>query len=208
MVKKFYMYDLLPVHRTMMTEKMGMKITFPGTTSAQSGLDLALCACFVFEGEVAENPMLQAVDPVVGPVLRQLIADEKFVGKKKQSVLLHTSGKLNTQRLLLIGAGKRRDFKLADVCYLTGVAARKANRLKVTRLGLVLDVGQKSEAKRIGELLAVGASLAGYQFDRYLPAERRCVPSLEELMVHKRRCTRGRYGAWRWPKAWRCRATW
>src|SRR6185369_13203369 len=68
-----------------------------------------------------EGTVHKALDRALEGLLGRVIAEEQFKGKKGQGLSLHTHGRIGPQRLLLIGAGARKDFNAAD---LRGFAAR------------------------------------------------------------------------------------
>src|SRR5215510_9879501 len=84
-------------------------------------LQAGLCGLLCFEEGTAEGVIFQAFDKQLGGLLSKVVTDEQFKGKKGQTLELHTLERASVNRLLLIGAGPRKDFQAAD---LRGFAAK------------------------------------------------------------------------------------
>src|SRR5579883_1840208 len=91
--------------------------------SARTDFLSVLC----FEDTMAESPVLARLDAGLGGLLRQLAGEEEFQGKKGQSLLLHTHGRLGASRVQLLGGGARKDFQPADLRLFAAKAARGGN---------------------------------------------------------------------------------
>src|SRR5690348_13329894 len=96
-----------------------MKFSFH--TEDATKLEAALVGLVCFEEGLAEGTVFQALDRGLGGLLSKLTSDEQFKGKKGQSLMVHTHGKIGPQRVLLVGAGARKDFQPAE---LRAMAAR------------------------------------------------------------------------------------
>src|SRR5262245_41697465 len=96
-----------------------MKFSFhtDDVTKLQTGLIGMLC----FEENLGEGVVHKALDKALDGLLARVIAEEQFKAKKGQTLSLHTHGRIGPTRLLLVGAGARKDFNAAD---LRGFASR------------------------------------------------------------------------------------
>ncbi len=159
-----------------------MHFTFPTTEQDLATRHVDLCAVLLFEGECAENPILQALEQSFGKLLFKLFEEEQFSGKKTQYLNIHTHGKVGATRLLLLGGGKRKDFVPSDVRHTIARAIRTANASRARSVGMVLPTLDAVGAERIGQFLVEGALLGAYQFDRYWTGERKRPSTVEEVV--------------------------
>ena len=160
-----------------------MQFTFPTETQELATLRVDACALILFEGELSDNPVLRALDQALSGILPGLLEDEQFTGKKTQSFTLHTHGKVAAGRVLLVGAGKRKDFQLNDVRSLTARAVRMANASRTRSIGIVLPELEPQHAERVAQLVTEGAVLSCYQFDKYWTGERKKPSVLSDVIV-------------------------
>ncbi len=116
---------------------------------------------------------LRALDAALDGLITKLAAEEHFSGKKTQSLQLHTHSKVGPRRVLLLGIGKGRDFGLSDLRHAAARAVRAAHASRCQSLTLLLPDTDAKAAERVGEFVAEGVLLAGYQFDKYLSGERK-----------------------------------
>ncbi|MEI6913977.1 MAG: M17 family peptidase N-terminal domain-containing protein [Armatimonadota bacterium] len=67
----------------------------------------------LFEGVQLPGGATGAVDQALGGLLTQLIAQEQFEGKLGQTLIVHTQGKIPTQKVIVVGLGKadKLDFE-------------------------------------------------------------------------------------------------
>ena len=144
-----------------------------------------LCAVVCPEGFASDegNSALRAIDEALGGLLVKLAAEEHFVGKKGQSLQLHTHHKIGPKRILLLGVGKPESFLPSDLRPVAARAARAAAASKCQSLALVVPKAEAAAAERVGEFVAQGVLLAGYQFDKYLSGDRKRSSTLAEVQV-------------------------
>jgi len=160
-----------------------MQFTFPTDAQELATLRVDACALILFEGEQSDSPVLRALDQALSNVLSSVLEEEQFTGKKSQSFTLHTHGKVGASRVLIVGAGKRKDFQLNDVRFLTARAVRMANPTRVRSMGIVLPALDSDAAERVGQFVSEGALLASYQFDKYLTGERKKPVLLQDVRL-------------------------
>src|SRR5690349_4029439 len=85
-------------------------------------------------------PALDAANEALGGLLLQAAAQEGFKAKGEQSLVFHTHGKLEAERVLLLGLGARGKFTPEVLRLAAGRAAKAANKLRVTEALFVLPV--------------------------------------------------------------------
>jgi leucyl aminopeptidase len=160
-----------------------MKFSFH--TDDITKLATGLCGLMCFEEGLGEGAIFQAFDKALDGLLTRLVAEEQFKGKKGQTLSLHTHGRVGPARLLLVGAGARKDFAPAD---LRGFAARvyKAGAsASVKNLTVVMPYTEGVVQERASQFLAEGALSAAYKFDKYLTGDKKKSdgPTVEELKI-------------------------
>ncbi|HYH98875.1 leucyl aminopeptidase [Hyalangium sp.] len=127
----------------------------------------ALLVIPLLDGELGETApsALVAADKALDGKLRSAAAQEGFKGKADQTLVLHTLGKLATERVLLLGLGARAKFTHEVLRLAAGRAAKTAQKLKVTELAFVVpEAVPATEAVRA---IVEGLLLGVYKFDRY-----------------------------------------
>src|SRR5215831_5198308 len=134
----------------------------------------------VFEEEPARERAVVTLDKPLGGLLVRLIDEERFKGKKTQSLSLHTHSKIGAARLLLLGAGPRKDFEPSEMRPLAARAARAAQSAGAKSLVLLLPEFDRPGQERAVQLATEGIELGRYRFDKYLSADRRQPDTLAE----------------------------
>lgn len=148
-----------------------------------------LCAIICQEGFASQQvdgkgcSGLRALDAALDGLLLMLATEEHFSGKKGQALQVHTHGKVGPKRILLLGVGKPKDFAISELRHASARAVRAATASKCQSLALVLPATDPVDAERVGEFVAEGVLLAGYQFDKYLSGERKRPTTLTEVRL-------------------------
>ena len=141
-----------------------------------------LLAVAVFDDQLREGDVIQALDKKLDGLLLRLFDDEQFKAKKNQTLLVHTHGKLGGQRLLLVGCGPRADFQPSDLRGLGGRAAKTARTVGAKSVALAWPAGLDDD--RATQMASEGVLLGRYRFDRYHTDENRrqdlAVDSIDE----------------------------
>lgn len=144
-----------------------MKFAFSASPLADLPCDLL--AVPVFEDGVREGEAFTALDSKLGGLLGRLTEEERFEGKKGQSLALHTHGKTAPQRVLLLGAGKKASFDAAELRHFAARGVRAAKGAGAKAFAFALPPGMDDE--RSLQLAAEGVLLGRYRFDRYLSSD-------------------------------------
>jgi len=160
-----------------------MQFTFPTEAQELATQRVDACALILFEGEQGDSPVLRGLDHALSGILSSVLEEEQFTGKKNQSFTLHTHGRVAAGRVLVLGAGKRKDFQLNDVRFLTARAVRMANPGRTRRIGIVLPALDSDAAERVAQYVTEGALLASYQFDKYLTGDRKKPVLLQDVVL-------------------------
>ncbi len=123
----------------------------------------------LFEGVTAPGGGAGAVDRALDGAISNLISDGEIKGKKGETAVLHTWGKLPAKRVVVVGLGKREKFDADVVREVSGGAARYLRGLGVARAATLAHGagvgGLSPEAS--AQAMTEGTALGLYDFDRY-----------------------------------------
>src|SRR5688572_28404641 len=123
----------------------------------------------LFQGVTQPGGATGAIDQSLNQAISHLISTGDFTGKANQTAVLYPSSpeKIKSQRVIIVGLGKRDDFTLDKVRQASASAARRARDLGVKRLATIVHgagVGSIDPLKA-AQAVAEGAILGLYKFD-------------------------------------------
>ena len=72
-----------------------------------------LIAFPLYEDESADTPEIKALDKAARGLVSSVLGSGEFKPELHRTAILHNPGGLKAKRLLLIGAGKKKDLSLA-----------------------------------------------------------------------------------------------
>ena len=135
----------------------------------------------MFEGVKTPGGATGAVDAILGGAIRKLIQAGEVTGKWGEQTLLHTSGVLLADRVLVVGLGKAEDFTLDRVRVVSAEASKHLRKIAARRIGTIVHgagthVGAHAgahtgtgglNAAQAAQALTEGAMLGLYRFTRY-----------------------------------------
>jgi leucyl aminopeptidase len=108
-----------------------------------------------------------AVDLKLGGALSNLLKDGDFAGKKGETFLSRTDGRLKSKRVLLIGLGDAEKFSLDVAREVSALAARECAKFpEMTTIVHGAGIG-KLETEMAAQALAEGTLLGAYKFSKY-----------------------------------------
>ncbi len=111
--------------------------------------------------------ILLQVDNLLGGQLSTLLAEGDFQGKKKETLLLYTFGKMTCKRVLFVGLGLDQTFE--SIREVAARSIRICTENKVTSVSFALEsfLCDKLEAEDAAHGIVEGAFLGGYRFKGY-----------------------------------------
>jgi len=124
-------------------------------------------------------PSLHVIDTALGDALSKLAIKEEFTGKRDQTLSLATLGRIQPEKVVLLGLGDRRSIGAPAVRTFAAKAARIANGEKAKSLALALPAGVEGHLRALGEGLELGA----YRFTKYLTGDRKPKTELATVVV-------------------------
>ena len=124
----------------------------------------------LFEGSKRVPKEYARLDEATGGAMREVLRLGDFKGKANETAILYSHGRVGCRRVLLVGLGKKNKIEPAVLRQAAGTAARSANKLGASRLGLAMHdvVKAKIDIKAAGQLLAEGAVVGCYKYTDYL----------------------------------------
>ncbi len=96
-------------------------------------------AVAVFKDEKANSGILKDLDKLVGGNISSVLKSEEFKGEMGETAyfLFEAKGKNTANRLLLVGAGDKTDYKVSDVGVVSGAATRFLRKRNVKSFALM-----------------------------------------------------------------------
>lgn len=117
---------------------------------------------------------VKKIDTAIGGALTEALQDESFTGAEGQVLLMATHGVGGTKRIMLVGAGSRREYSVEMVRRVCGTLAGTVSRVSGTKVqleGIASYVGSSVDNKMIGEAIAQGVIGAAHTFLKYKEKE-------------------------------------
>jgi len=109
----------------------------------------------------------EAVDLKLNGLLSNLLKDGDFTGKKGETFLLRTDGRLKSKRVLLVGLGDAEKFSLDVAREASAIAVRECAKFsEVTTIVHGAGIGGL-ETEAATQALAEGTLLGAYKFSKY-----------------------------------------
>jgi leucyl aminopeptidase len=158
--------------------KPTMKFAFSSEETAKVRADLL--AAPVFDDEPQKERIVVALDKALGGLVTRLIEEERFKGKRGQTLSFITHGKIAAARVVLVGAGAHKDFVPTDMRPLAARAAKAALGVSAKHMTLALPEMERPAQERAVQLATEGVELGRYRFDKYLSEDRKQPDTLAE----------------------------
>jgi leucyl aminopeptidase len=157
-----------------------MKLSLSHESLTAIAVDLLVVP--VLGSAYAKHPAYNALDAALDGELSRIAKQEDFTGKKGQSILVHTFGKLKAKKLLVHAlAGNEVS---ADECRLAGLAAARAGRGSKV-IAVYCPSQDPAHLRATGE----GIALGDYRFAEFLTGTRKPKPSPRAILLTEHRAT-------------------
>ncbi len=122
-------------------------------------------AIMVFKGEKPSTGLLKDLDKLAGGQIGAVLKSEEFKGETGETALfrLTPKGKIKASRLLLVGAGDRKEFRPSDIAVAAGTATRYLRKCNASSIAFSCrgDVGS------VAQHAAQGAVTSQFELDKY-----------------------------------------
>lgn len=135
-----------------------------------AGLEAQECDVLVvgiWEKTETLTGVIASVDEALGGIITEFaIKKDKFEGKFKQTYLLQTYGKIPANKVLVVGLGEKEKFTPNNLRELSAKIIAKISGIKAKKA--CIDLGKlEFDAFTSGQVVAEGALIAEYSFDKY-----------------------------------------
>jgi leucyl aminopeptidase len=145
-----------------------MKVSVVARPAREVPADLLALPMFQLPDKGWKLPTgVAAVDRALDGALALAVASGDFRGKRGQSHLAYTDGKITAQRVLLVGLGEEEKLDGEALRRAAGEAVQAAGARKARRVAVLAPRTRRRAAGAIAQDLAEGAVLGSYRFDRY-----------------------------------------
>jgi len=138
-----------------------------GSNGHYRDLDVQALAIAVFKGEKGDDGFLKELDELTGGVVNSALESEELTGKEGESAYFHLLGQksLKANRLILIGAGNRDDYRAAQLTQLGGTAARFARSKGIKSVAIIPRT--EGDAENAASTVIEGAIMGLFEPDKY-----------------------------------------
>lgn len=128
-----------------------------------------MIAIGVFEGSINSSAVLKQLDEKLGGAVKKVYKFEDFKGKALSSVLLYGNEKIKANKVLLVGLGDKKKFKIDVLRRASGLACKRAvaDKCKNVSLALVGDV-KDIDLVEAGIAMGEGAYFGAYKYDEFV----------------------------------------
>ena len=124
------------------------------------------------------------VDKALRGCIRKSLRSKEFQGKVNQHLLIHTLDGLPSQRVLVMGLGKKRDFSLDRMRNAGGLTARCIRNLSIKEMRVVLPFRSlKQSVREVSQAFVEGCILGLYQFNLHRTENRKDIQKINEMTL-------------------------
>ncbi len=120
---------------------------------------------YVFEEDNPIQGRAAELDQAAGGALRKLAATGELTGKALEMTLVHYPSAAAAQRILLVGAGKREKYNLADLRKIAGAALRHLKGRKVS--GFVFLAREDDANAAAAQVITEALLVANFESEKY-----------------------------------------
>ncbi len=135
----------------------------------------------VFEDEKKLNGPLEELDLALSGAIREILGRKEIVGKLNESLLMHTFGRISSPRVLLVGAGKRRNYCSDQLRMVAGTATRVLRKRNIRKLAFFIE--DKIDPSEKSQTIAEGVTLALFEPDTHRTKKEEDKKEVEEVIV-------------------------
>jgi leucyl aminopeptidase len=148
-----------------------MDITIAVTPANAVAADAVVVGIFKGSRAGALEGPAAALDGALGGALSAMRRDGELAGGAQETAVVHTLGKLETPRVVLVGFGPRKDFNFESVRRAAAAGCRAARKAGARRVALALWWPELAPlglgAAHAAEACAEGALYGLYEFKKY-----------------------------------------
>jgi len=126
-----------------------------------------------------------SIDEALGEIITEFVLQkDKFEGKFGSTYLLQTYGKIPANKVLVVGLGEKDKLTPNKLRELSAKIIKKASEIKAKKI--CVDLGKLNfDAAQSGQVVAEGAIIGDYSFDKYKTKQADEVRIEEFILVEK-----------------------
>ena len=125
------------------------------------------------------------VDNLLGGLIKDMLKRGEFKGRLNQVATLPTRGDIPARHVILIGLGKKDDFKLDYIRQVSGKSMSEAARIGLKRVAIPVEEIKGFSVDSISRAYVEGGLLSVYKFDRYKTEKDEKQDGLKELLPYR-----------------------
>lgn len=151
----------------------------------------------LFEGIKSPGGATGAVDKALNQIISKLIKNGEITGKLGETVVIHTFGKLKSDKVMVVGLGKSGNFGPEEIRKVAGIAAKRAQETNAKKVGTIVHgagIGGL-EPERAAQSLVEGTLLSLYEFKQYKKPEEKKIKEFSIVEMDRRKIQSFRKGA-------------
>ncbi|MDR5659141.1 leucyl aminopeptidase [Serpentinicella sp. ANB-PHB4] len=140
----------------------------------------------IFEDDHSLPEALQETDQNLGEAIQELVRNQEFTGKEKETMVVHTFGKISAKKIILVGFGKKEKFQEESIRAATAIGLKLAKKLKCKSVGInFIDQVEGLCPKKATSALCEGGLLGLYEFNKYKSSDKAQVTVTDLLILNK-----------------------
>jgi leucyl aminopeptidase len=127
----------------------------------------------LYEDKAAPQGAAALIDKALDGAITALFRDGEFTGKPKQQAVLHTLGRLQAKKVVLVGLGNPDQLTLEGLRQAAGSAGQYTRNLGASTMATTIDGTERAHISPSDAAQAVveGMILALYRFDKFKTEE-------------------------------------
>jgi len=123
---------------------------------------------------------LENIDSKIIPSIKQSINDMRGIFGK--ILVIPTTGRTASQRILLAGLGKKENFTNDSIRFVSGKIAQKARELKLKEFSIIVPPSSLIEPISSVSQIVEGCKMSLYKFEKYKSKKENNIPDLTILV--------------------------
>jgi len=131
----------------------------------------------------AESNVAKHADRALGGVIKDMRKRGEFKGDVDEIAVLPSGKRIAAKRIMLVGLGKRSEFVTGAYARYAGLAVRAAARRDLNSVALALPESTEHDPGEIGELIAEGAMMAGFDPSPYRTKREHRVAAVKTVTI-------------------------
>jgi leucyl aminopeptidase len=141
----------------------------------------------LFEGVEQPGGATGAVDRILDGTISKLIADGEIKGKINEVTLIHTMGKMEPERVVVVGLGKQEKLNYDSIRSMMSAACRSLKKLGAKRVATIVHGAGAGglDMEKAVQALTEGSVIGLYTFRKHITKEPES-GEVDELLIVER----------------------